>query len=899
MESARATAATLRSYCRPTDDGTLEPWSRVVERSTREHHRRLWADAGGSPDEAELDDLVQLGLRKEALVAGRTLWLGGTEYAYSRAASQFNCAYTDLLTVYDVVDAAWLLLNGCGVGAKPRVGVLHGYVKPIHELEIVPSTRPADYKGRESNVEELAPDGTWTLRVGDSAQAWAKALGKMLVPSRRGARKLVLDFSEVRGRGGRLKGYGWICNGYEPLAKAMTAVHRILNSKAGELLDELDVGDVHNLWGEVLSSRRAAEILFIDSYNPMRDEFIACKDDYWLKGNDHRRQSNNTVLYWSKPTAAELTDILHHAHRVGDPAPMNAVAAVRRAPWFRGSNPCFSGDTKVWTIRGPVAFRDLVGQEVPVLTQTEGGYLHFATMRDIRCTQQNVSTYKVRVKSLRGSHHTRRYEYGEFVATAEHVVYTKHGAGICVADLKPGDRLTSVYRLLSYGPDNAKSYKKLRNTAGDCDWEHRIVAAWKYGSRPIRPAYDVHHIDGDRLNNDPENIEVLHESEHIRLHTKGIPQSEETIHKKSDSLRRAWAEGRHRECYRRFGRNHTVVSVEYVGEQDVYCGSVDGTHKFFVETETDGGVLVHNCGEILLGAFCNLCTVCLPKFAGRFSALLRAVHLIARANYRQTCVDLRDGILQPIWHQSNEALRLCGVSLTGVCQAPWLTDYQMRCLRYAAVHGAYSMADELGTPRPKAITCNKPDGTSSKIMDCSEGIHMPLGRYVFNWVGFASSDPLVARLGAAGYRVLPHPQDSANALVCFPVECPGAYTRVEGVEVNVESAVSQLDRYLRWNRLWSDHNSSCTVSFDETEIPAVVDWLLRNWDRGYVSCAFIQRSDPTKTAADLGHPYIPQEVVSEAKYREYCSTLRDVDYAGLTGHGDVEDGCSRGTCPAR
>src|SRR5262249_46342643 len=124
------------------------------------------------------------------------------------------------------------------------------------------------------------------------------------------------------------------------------------------------------------------------------------------------------------------------------------------------------------------------------------------------------------------------------------------------------------------------------------------------------------------------------------------------------------------------------------------------------------------CFEILLAyyGFCNLVTNCLPRFQRNFAELERAIYIIARANYRQSCVDLRDGILQPQWHQTNESLHLCGVSMTGVAQASWLSDYQIRRLRNAAVLGAYSQADEWHRPRPKAITTMKPEGTGSKAM---------------------------------------------------------------------------------------------------------------------------------------------------------------------------------------
>lgn len=694
VPTTRAHAITLRTYQRPKDDEgvLLETWEEASNRSTFRHHGRLWLDATVSEDNksgnfgdenaiAELEELEQLNLDRKSTVAGRTLWLGGTPYAYERPCCQYNCSFTRIANVYDLVDAAWLLLNGSGVGFKPQVGVLHGYLKPL-KLTITHSTRDKDYRGPQDN-KEIAPksenDYTWTIQVGDSAEAWAKAIGKMFgSPHSRKAKILHIDGSNCRGPGARLKGYGWICNGFSPLAKAMTAMHEILNKKSGQLLDEIDIMDVTNRIGEVLSSRRSAQACKVDSTSPIISQFANAKREYWKclecgshntksgtclecggGTNNHRRQSNNSELFWSKPTLNQLVELLTQCYECGgDPGIVNAEGARIKMPWFEGFNPCF---------------------------------------------------------------------------------------------------------------------------------------------------------------------------------------------------------------------------------------------------------------EIGLGGFCNLVNNCLPRFRGNVGELERAVHIISRANYRQTCVNLNDGILQPRWHQSNDALRLCGVSLTGIVQADWMSDYQIRRLRNTAIVGAYGMADELGLPRPKAVTTITPGGTISKVMggtdigEIAEGIHKPLGRLIFNWVNFSVHDPLVKAHAEAGYKVIGNPQDKNNVLVCFPVP----YNNIkfdqikhpktgEPIEVNLESAVDQLNRYLRWNNLWCDHNASCTISYDYEEIPAMAQWLYDNWNNGYIATAFMRRINPLLRPEDVGQPYLPQEVVTQSKYDEYTSTLRQVDYSVVQGVHDVEDdGCAKGGCPVR
>jgi hypothetical protein len=163
--SVRADIITRRSYCRPTnEEGTkLESWEEVVDRVIG-HQRWLWERAlthktiPGVPlhdvtddlkewilldtdQEDELEELRKLMLARKALPSGRTLWLGGTDIAKTREASMFNCASSSIETVYDMVDIFWLLLQGCGVGATPKIGTLNGFRKKIRDVKIIPSTK--------------------------------------------------------------------------------------------------------------------------------------------------------------------------------------------------------------------------------------------------------------------------------------------------------------------------------------------------------------------------------------------------------------------------------------------------------------------------------------------------------------------------------------------------------------------------------------------------------------------------------------------------------------------------------------------------------------------------------------------------------------------------------------
>ena len=650
--STRANIIYRRTYSRPTDEG-YETWEDTLERVTQ-HQRWLWERALNrklnESEEAELEELKQLQREGKVSLAGRTLWLGGTDISKEREVSQFNCSFTKVETVHDVVDVDWLLKQGCGVGFAPVDGTLNGFSKPIPEVEVIRSER-TEKGGREHNVETWdAENKIWTISVGDSAEAWSKAMGKLLA-GKYPAKKLVLDFSQIRPAGTRLRGYGWICSGDDALARAMENIAGILNNRAGELLRKIDIGDIINWIGTTLSSRRSAEIWLINYGDPEWKDFAWAKyeEDFNNIKNPQRFQSNNSLVFHHKPSKHQLAEVFDIMTRAGgsEPGIVNAEGALSRAPWFSGVNPC---------------------------------------------------------------------------------------------------------------------------------------------------------------------------------------------------------------------------------------------------------------AEILLGhrSLCNLCEVNLAEFKGKSQELHRATYITARANYRQTLVNLEDGILQASWHQNNEYLRLCGVGLTGVVRRNDLTAYDYKVLRNYAVMGAYGMADELGTQRPKNVTTIKPSGTRSKCLDTTEGVHKPLGRYIFNNVNFSKHEPIVPALRDAGYRVFNNPVDPDAVVVTFPVDWSDVeFDMVDGKPVNLEPAVDQLERYKMLMESYVEQNCSITVSYDPDEVPDIVDWLDTNWD-SYVAVSFLPRADPTKTAHDLGYPYLPQSVVTKDEFDEYVRQLKPVDITKAQALDELlEDECEGGACPTR
>lgn len=988
--SARAQAVTIRTYCRPLDEAgsRFETWENVIQRSQYDHHKTLWLNAMErdrltSSQEQELLELKELGLDRSATVSGRTLWLGGTPYAYERACCQFNCSAKTVRTVYDVVDVAWLLMNGSGVGFKPQVGTLHGFLKPIETVRVVPSTRAAFEKGPQENVEVVTTENgqtVWTIKIGDSAMAWAKAIGKLLNPPKRVVDVLVLDHSNIRGAGGRIKGYGWICNGWKPLADCLVAICQILNGKGGELLDEIDIGEIVNHIGQILSSRRSAEAWLLDEHNPKAYEFSWLKHKYYERGANHLRQSNNSKIYWREPSLNEILETIYQADECGgDPGFVNGEAAVRKMPWWQLFNPCQPSWAYLRGHQGLITMGDLEAGETiwsetgwvtvtkkwstgvkPVFRyRTTAGVFYGTATHQVICGGQKVEAWTAEgIDCLSGPendfcvqepehlqwimdglvlgdgtvHKTSADKialhigindtdyFESSVASYIHGKHPCHDTAYKVTTTLTPDELPLTYdrkipdRFMLASADQVCAFLKgLYSANGSVVAKNRVTLKSSsaklveqvqvlLSSIGIRSYFTTNHPTMVTFANGTyecrESYDVNIQADAALFAQKiGFIQAY-----KNNKLEQGLSERNNKLSRSKLTFN--VIDVEYIGDFEVFDITVDNEpHTYWT-----GGCNVSNCFEIGLppAGFCNLTSVALALFGRNFAKLSRAIYLMARANYRQTCVDLRDEILQPEWHQTNEALRLCGVSPTSIVQADWLTDYQIRQLRNVAISGAYSMADELGLPRPKAVTTGKPEGTRTKIagqshLELAEGIHRPLARFIFNWVNFSSHDPMAGLLAEAGYNTMPNPSDSANTLVCFPVEYSGVkFDKVNGKELNLEPAVSQLNRYLRWNNLWADYNMSCTISYSPEEIPAVAEWIKRNWNNGFIAVALLRRADPTKTAKDYGHLYMPQDPVEEVAFRNYQARLREVAWDKVTGIHEIDvETCKGGVCPVK
>lgn len=196
--------------------------------------------------------------------------------------------------------------------------------------------------------------------------------------------------------------------------------------------------------------------------------------------------------------------------------------------------------------------------------------------------------------------------------------------------------------------------------------------------------------------------------------------------------------------------------------------------------------------------------------------------------------------------------------------------------------------------------------TLGKVLDTTEGIHKPLSKYIINNIIVSNASPLRQIAIDAGYRHFPHPFDTSSTLISLPIAFENVEfetVEIDGkiMEVNLESAVSQLNRYKMWMDNYADHNVSITVSYSPDEVEEIVNWLHLNWDH-FVGVSFLIRTDPTMTAESLGYQYLPQNPISKEEYYEYIAQLKPVDLDSVfvsSLEALSEDDCAGGVCPVR
>ena len=301
------------------------------------------------------------------------------------------------------------------------------------------------------------------------------------------------------------------------------------------------------------------------------------------------------------------------------------------------------------------------------------------------------------------------------------------------------------------------------------------------------------------------------------------------------------------------------------------------------------------CGEITLNSkeFCNLSEI-VARASDTEETLVRKARLASIiGTYQSTLTNFR--YISKEWKKNCEEERLLGVSITGQWDSPAVRNAEtLKKMRDCAVETNKEYAKRLGINQSASVTCVKPSGTVSQLVNASSGMHQRHSKHYIRRIRIAATDPLFHMLKDQKFPYHPEVgqlESSATTYVLeFPVKAPSG-----SIFRNVLSTIEQLEYWRLVKENFTEHNPSVTISVGETEWIETANWLYKNWDM-LGGLSFLPRSEHVYKLA-------PYEEITEERYHELVSKMPGVDFASIVAYeeddettGSKELACVSGAC---
>ena len=327
-----------------------------------------------------------------------------------------------------------------------------------------------------------------------------------------------------------------------------------------------------------------------------------------------------------------------------------------------------------------------------------------------------------------------------------------------------------------------------------------------------------------------------------------------------------------------FMREWTALVESKSGERGVFnreASKKQASKNGRRDTEHEFGT--NPCSEIILRPyeFCNLTEV-----------VVRSTDTIEDLERKVRCATILGTIqssytkfpyLRKIWQKNTEEERLLGVSLTGIMDNRLLTtknrglDKTLEHLKDVAVITNAEWSHRLDIPQSTAISCVKPSGTVSQLVDNSSGIHARHSPYYIRTVRGDNKDPLTQFMIDSGIPNEPCVfKGDTTTVFSFPVKSPqGAVTRDD------MTAIEQLETWLMYQRHWCEHKPSVTISVRDNEWLDVGAFVYRHFDE-MSGVSFLPHSDHTYQQA-------PYQDCTKEEYEVVLSSMPDrIDWSRLS-----------------
>jgi hypothetical protein len=935
-----AEAVFLRTYSRRKADGSRENFEEAMLRTIGDIARI------GKLDRDEYDLVLQQALAQHSFPSGRAFWVAGTEWGKKpeNFSGYYNCTSTHISDIEAFGLLVDLAMQGSGTGAVLESDVVAVLPPVLNKIEVVGVSGIGKKPGR-ANTTFYWADAELFIQVGDSRQGWVDAYMKLIevatLPGS-GLVKVHVILDQVRPAGERLKGFGGTANPIK-LGDMFKKVAALLSKAQGRklttveaclLIDEaaacIVAGNIRRSAGMRQFSKTDQEAATAKLGLYSQDEEGNWRVD---PAKEALRMANHTRCYHTKPSYKEVEEAVRMQFQSGEGAIQYVPEAIARAnadvlTWAGrdrflvayetfgrkaardqlekearelgiklskrelrhrmdryGLNPCLTGDTPILTVhQGVKTFEELVesGEDVLVwCVNKETNEAAVRMMRSPRVTGYNQPVLEV------------EFDSGLKVrATHNHNFFTLQRNKVQAKDLKVGQSV-SAFAIHQHRDGHLRITRN--NKQADSvrqQFCHRVIADYYGISGEV-----IHHVDGNPVNNLPQNLEATTHVEHNREHY-------------GNRCRNGFYHGSPGPAAAEHIANHKVVAIRDAGTATVYNGTVDEHHNYVVVDPSSvgksyvSGILSANCGEIIGRDFhCNLAEVHLNTldpndFQGLYDAFYAAGLQVASL--------LQHKFVHERYQYSREIDPIVGVSFTGLFDfyvhafgAGWLKwnmegrpesdryadkytgaeqSYLMR-FRLAAHDAVDDYCTKHGIRLPNRITTVQPAGTKSLLTGASSGWHPPKAQRFIRRITLGVKDPLVPALIEYGYKVIPaqSARDEHGNLLDDITD-----PRVQEVLVEIPTSVSWADLpgcdeydlsklpvtaqwgiYMNVQNFYTDHNTSATIELREEEIPVLSKLIYDNIvnDGGYISAALLARFDANET-----FPRLPFEPISREEY---------------------------------
>ena len=346
-----------RTYSRfIPEEGRRERWWEAVARAVDFN-----CSLSPTTTKAEAELLYDNVYNFRQFLSGRTLFTGGTKASKLYPLSNFNCSFSVINSFEALRDGFYLMMVGAGFGFRVLRSDVEKLPRVRKDVCIVNKQVKKVPKSQRQEITTINIKQGYIAEIviGDDKMAWAESvrmLFEILTSSAyRNINTVLINYDHIRPKGERLKTFGGYASGEEALIKIFTKIDEVIQGsdgveKDGKIaLKPIDIMDIANIIAVGVVSggtRRSSEICLFDiddtDVRNAKTNLYTLKDGNWVLDDaiEHRRLSNNSIYFRSKPAYDFLAKCINDVRYSGEPGVVNEVAAAKRRPNFNGVNPC-------------------------------------------------------------------------------------------------------------------------------------------------------------------------------------------------------------------------------------------------------------------------------------------------------------------------------------------------------------------------------------------------------------------------------------------------------------------------------------------------------------------------------------------------------------------------------